>query len=273
VTDDADERQQEGEEHGDSRETGREEAKSDDAGTSSQPAEGANEPPALEWPIILPDQRPAPYSLIQEAKSAATSARLAGDRKQVAAYRPPSCIVWGIERLARQIPKGGLDAAATLALEVGIGRLCGIPGVKDLRGARARALPFGDPEAMHFFDNFGLLNIEAGRAGTSRDRYVRDLPAGLVRVCGRIAADLGLSISILVTLAYCAALIGEEELVPRKYQQALYDTLCHFRDRVARRLVQAQDYLRADPIAQSDGRPQYSFDDVIRRKAPAALDK
>ena len=224
--------------------------------------------PDAEWPKgKLPEQK-LKWDLVQAARVFDWEVYQSVKRSQIGIYAPPKYVVWGQELCAHDIPKGGKDAAATCALELGLSRLRReFPELAKICSAHRQVLKGQDPETMDWFESFGTVSVDPGPSGTREQPYKRHIPEELAKQLGNLADELGMSNSKLCLLVLMAAQLGATNYVKPVYQEAIVTTLRRFAGRLKRRAARAQEY--AEVAASAEPEPEareYSIDDVVDRR-------
>lgn len=183
-----------------------------------------------------------------------------GPRSQIAIYRTPKYLVWALEALSKHM-RCGKDTAAECALAFGLSRILAFPGIAAILRKRGELVLEGDPEAMSFFEHFGVIDPETAGAGALEKAYKRHLSADLAERLGRLAADLGLPASQLAILALMAAFVDAGSFVRgAAYPAAMELTLRRFGERLQRRAEVACSFSTTAPAARP---PLRSFEEIL----------
>jgi hypothetical protein len=201
-----------------------------------------------------------PKTLEGIARAYNASIAAGGPRSQIAIYRAPKYLVWSLEALSTQM-RFGKDTAAECALAFGLSRLVAFPGIAEILKKRSEVVLDGDPEAMSFFEHFGVIDPETAGAGALEKPYKRHLSADLAERLGRLATDLGLSVSQLATLALMAAFVDAGSFVRGPaYPAAMELTLRRFGERLQRRAEVARAFSSTAPSPRTALR---SFQEIL----------
>jgi hypothetical protein len=195
-----------------------------------------------------------------------------GPRNQIAIYRLPRYLEWGLESSAKHL-KRGKDVAFQCALPFGLSRLQRFQGISEIRRIRSEIVSDGDPEAMSFFEHFGLVDVDTGGASARERPYKREVHRGLAERLGRLAADLGIPQGQLALFALMAAFVDAPEFVKRpEYRQSMRQTLCRFSEKVRARAARAKEHAKARPpaIVEELG---CSFESLFRLETPLSPDR
>lgn len=212
---------------------------------------------------VEPASRPPSERLVDVMRRFLVSAPQAGPTRQIAIYRMPRYLQWGVEALAKQM-KRGKDIAFQCALPFGLSRLEKFQGISEILRIRSEIVSDGDPEAMSFFEHFGLVDVDTGGASARERPYKREVHRGLAERLGRLAADLGLPQGQLALFALMAAFVDAPEFVKRpEYRQSMRQTLLRFSEKVRARAARAKEHADARPAATTE-EPGCSFEDVFR---------
>jgi hypothetical protein len=173
--------------------------------------------------------RPAmPRDVVAIARNLAAAMRQAPgrDKNVIALYRAPDYLRWGVESLSEAVTAGVLEPAANALLDVGLSAIRGFSGVSEVGKARAKLVVRGDPQVMHWLNNFPVISVPAVDTDDSK-AYRLWIETTLVKEFSKLARSLGLSISRLGTFALMAGLLH----VPPpwcsrpRYREAMVGTL------------------------------------------------